>query len=161
MRSVVYQRALPLATRNLVLANSVLGEYAGLAGAAVLGIERVLSAARSAPSRPEPSARLALDEAVAARQHARDRLGHQQRRHEGQRRGPPAGVVVEDPHQDRPRDGDQVPDALRERRQLGDARVDRERSPIIVRASGKLACETPRSNAHSHGTVAGTSHRPR
>ena len=45
VRSVVYQRALPLATRNLVLTNSVLGEYAGLAGAAVLGIERVLSAA--------------------------------------------------------------------------------------------------------------------
>ena len=44
VRSVVYQRALPLATRNLVLTNSVLGEYAGLAGAAVLGIERVLSA---------------------------------------------------------------------------------------------------------------------
>jgi predicted NBD/HSP70 family sugar kinase len=44
VRSVVYQRALPLATRNLVLATSTLGEYAGLAGAAVLGIERVLSA---------------------------------------------------------------------------------------------------------------------
>ncbi|MCY7344311.1 MAG: ROK family protein [Pseudonocardia sp.] len=44
VRSVVYQRALPLATRNLVLTNSVLGEYAGLAGAMVLGIERVLSA---------------------------------------------------------------------------------------------------------------------
>jgi predicted NBD/HSP70 family sugar kinase len=44
VRSVAYQRALPLATRNLVLTNSVLGEYAGLAGAAVLGIERVLSA---------------------------------------------------------------------------------------------------------------------
>jgi len=44
IRSVVYQRALPLATRNLVLANSVLGEFAGVAGAAVLGIERVLSA---------------------------------------------------------------------------------------------------------------------
>jgi predicted NBD/HSP70 family sugar kinase len=44
VRSVVYQRALPLATRNLVLTNSVLGEYAGLAGATVLGIERVLSA---------------------------------------------------------------------------------------------------------------------
>jgi predicted NBD/HSP70 family sugar kinase len=43
VRSVVYQRALPLATRNLVLTNSVLGEYAGLAGATVLGIERVLS----------------------------------------------------------------------------------------------------------------------
>jgi predicted NBD/HSP70 family sugar kinase len=44
VRSVVYERALPLATRNLVLANSVLGEFAGLAGAAVLGIEHVLSA---------------------------------------------------------------------------------------------------------------------
>jgi predicted NBD/HSP70 family sugar kinase len=44
VRSVAYQRALPLATRNLVLTNSVLGEYAGLAGATVLGIERVLSA---------------------------------------------------------------------------------------------------------------------
>jgi len=44
VRSVVYQRALPLATRNLVLTNSVLGEYAGLAGGIVLGIERVLSA---------------------------------------------------------------------------------------------------------------------
>ncbi|QYN32147.1 ROK family protein [Pseudonocardia sp. DSM 110487] len=43
VRSVAYQRALPLATRNLVLTNSVLGEYAGLAGAAVLGIERALS----------------------------------------------------------------------------------------------------------------------
>ncbi|MGI5131468.1 ROK family protein [Pseudonocardia sp. CA-107938] len=44
VRSVVYQRALPLATRNLVLTNSVLGERAGLAGAMVLGIEQVLSA---------------------------------------------------------------------------------------------------------------------
>jgi predicted NBD/HSP70 family sugar kinase len=44
VRSVVYPRALPLATRNLVLATSVLGEYAGLAGAAVLGIEQALSA---------------------------------------------------------------------------------------------------------------------
>jgi predicted NBD/HSP70 family sugar kinase len=44
VRSVVYLRALPLATRNLVLASSVLGEQAGVAGAMVLGIERVLSA---------------------------------------------------------------------------------------------------------------------
>lgn len=43
VRSVVYQRALPLATRNLVLATSVLGEHAGLGGASVLGVERVLS----------------------------------------------------------------------------------------------------------------------
>jgi predicted NBD/HSP70 family sugar kinase len=44
IRAVVYQVALPLATRNLVLANSVLGEYAGVAGATVLGIEEALSA---------------------------------------------------------------------------------------------------------------------
>ncbi|HEX4357251.1 MAG TPA: ROK family protein [Pseudonocardia sp.] len=44
IRAVVYQVALPLATRNLVLANSVLGKYAGVAGATVLGIEEALSA---------------------------------------------------------------------------------------------------------------------
>ncbi|GAA0503535.1 ROK family transcriptional regulator [Saccharopolyspora thermophila] len=43
IRSVVYRRALPLATRNLSLANSVLGRCAGLAGAVVAGIENVLS----------------------------------------------------------------------------------------------------------------------
>jgi predicted NBD/HSP70 family sugar kinase len=43
VRSVVYQRALPLATRNLTLAHSVLGDEAGLMGAAVQGIEHVLS----------------------------------------------------------------------------------------------------------------------
>lgn len=44
IRAVVYRRALPLATRNLVLANTVLGPYAGVAGAIVLGIEEALSA---------------------------------------------------------------------------------------------------------------------
>jgi predicted NBD/HSP70 family sugar kinase len=44
IRAVVYRRALPLATRNLVLANTVLGRYAGVAGATVLGIEEALSA---------------------------------------------------------------------------------------------------------------------
>jgi predicted NBD/HSP70 family sugar kinase len=44
IRAVVYRRALPLATRNLVLANTVLGPYAGVAGATVLGIEEALSA---------------------------------------------------------------------------------------------------------------------
>ncbi|MBO0872147.1 MAG: ROK family protein [Pseudonocardia sp.] len=43
IRAVVYRRALPLATRNLVLANTVLGRYAGVAGATVLGIEEALS----------------------------------------------------------------------------------------------------------------------
>ncbi|WP_345703385.1 ROK family protein [Pseudonocardia eucalypti] len=46
IRAVVYERALPLATRNLVLTTSTLGEYAGLAGATVLGIERALSPSR-------------------------------------------------------------------------------------------------------------------
>ncbi|MER7084098.1 ROK family protein, partial [Saccharopolyspora kobensis] len=44
IRSVVYRRALPLATRHLSLANSTLGRSAGLAGAVVAGIENVLSA---------------------------------------------------------------------------------------------------------------------
>ena len=43
IRSVAYQRALPLATRNLTLAHSVIGEMAGVVGAVVLGIEYVLS----------------------------------------------------------------------------------------------------------------------
>ena len=43
IRSVAYQRALPLATRNLTLAHSVIGEMAGVVGAVVLGIEYVFS----------------------------------------------------------------------------------------------------------------------
>lgn len=42
IRSVVYRRALPLATRHLSLANSTLGRSAGVAGAVVAGIENVL-----------------------------------------------------------------------------------------------------------------------
>lgn len=45
VRSVVYQRALPLATRNLTLAHSQLGNMAGVIGATVLGVEHVLSPA--------------------------------------------------------------------------------------------------------------------
>lgn len=54
VRSVVYQRALPLATRNLTLAHSELGDMAGVIGAAIQGIEHVLSPAsfvRAAPPR--------------------------------------------------------------------------------------------------------------
>ncbi|MHA6800081.1 ROK family protein [Bounagaea algeriensis] len=43
IRSVVYRRALPLATRHLALRHSLLGRSAGLAGGAVAGIEGVLS----------------------------------------------------------------------------------------------------------------------
>ncbi|WP_270888797.1 ROK family protein [Pedococcus sp. 5OH_020] len=43
VRGVVYQRALPLATRNLTLAHSVLGARAGIAGGVVIGVELVLS----------------------------------------------------------------------------------------------------------------------
>lgn len=46
IRSVVYQQALPLATRNLTVAHSVLGDHAGLAGGIVTGIEHVLSPER-------------------------------------------------------------------------------------------------------------------
>jgi predicted NBD/HSP70 family sugar kinase len=45
VRAVVFQRALPLATRSLVIENSVLGEYAGVEGAVLLGIEHALSPA--------------------------------------------------------------------------------------------------------------------
>ena len=43
IRSVAYQRALPLATRNLTLAHSVIGEMAGVVGAISLGTETVLA----------------------------------------------------------------------------------------------------------------------
>jgi predicted NBD/HSP70 family sugar kinase len=45
VRAVVYQRALPLATRNLVLAHSTLGAKAVTAGATVLAIEHAISPA--------------------------------------------------------------------------------------------------------------------
>lgn len=43
VRAVVFQRALPLATRSLVIERSVLGEYAGVVGAVIIGIEHALS----------------------------------------------------------------------------------------------------------------------
>jgi predicted NBD/HSP70 family sugar kinase len=43
VRSVVYQSALPLATRNLSLTHGVLGSSAALTGGLIVGIERVLS----------------------------------------------------------------------------------------------------------------------
>ena len=45
IRAVVYQRALPLATRHLVVENTRLGGNAAIAGGMVLGIEEALSAA--------------------------------------------------------------------------------------------------------------------
>lgn len=43
VRAIAYQKARPLATRNLVIGHSVLGELAGLAGALVLARETALS----------------------------------------------------------------------------------------------------------------------
>lgn len=43
IRAVVYRRALPLATRNLVIAQPALGEWSGVAGGVVLGIEHALT----------------------------------------------------------------------------------------------------------------------
>ncbi|MEU1803058.1 ROK family transcriptional regulator [Streptomyces sp. NPDC019937] len=43
IRGVVYRRALPLATRRLSLAQSVLGTSAGVVGGTVVGVEHVLS----------------------------------------------------------------------------------------------------------------------
>jgi hypothetical protein len=40
---VVYRRALPLATRNLVIGHPVLGEWSGISGGLVLGIEHALT----------------------------------------------------------------------------------------------------------------------
>lgn len=44
VRAVVFQRALPLATRSLVIENSLLGAHAGVTGAVILGVEQALSA---------------------------------------------------------------------------------------------------------------------
>jgi predicted NBD/HSP70 family sugar kinase len=43
VRAVVYRRALPLATRSLLIENTALNQYAGAIGGTVLGIERALS----------------------------------------------------------------------------------------------------------------------
>lgn len=43
IRAVVYRRALPLATRNLVISQPTLGEWSGTAGGLVLGIEHALT----------------------------------------------------------------------------------------------------------------------
>jgi predicted NBD/HSP70 family sugar kinase len=43
IRAVVYHRALPLATRNLVITKPVLGEWSGIAGGVVLGTEYALT----------------------------------------------------------------------------------------------------------------------
>ena len=59
VRSGVYNRAMPLATRNLTLAHSVLGPVAGVVGGAVSAIEHVLSPegliALTAPTSPHGS----------------------------------------------------------------------------------------------------------
>lgn len=43
IRAVVYRRALPLATRNLVISQPTLGEWSGIGGGVVLGIEHALT----------------------------------------------------------------------------------------------------------------------
>jgi predicted NBD/HSP70 family sugar kinase len=43
IRAVVYRRALPLATRNLVIIQPVLGEWSGVCGGLVLGLEYALT----------------------------------------------------------------------------------------------------------------------
>ena len=44
VRAAVYEKARPLATRMLNVAYPTLGIYAGIGGASILGIERILSA---------------------------------------------------------------------------------------------------------------------
>jgi predicted NBD/HSP70 family sugar kinase len=61
IRSVVYQQAQPLATRNLSLVHSTLGDEAGLIGGMISGIEQVLSPRGIAyHTRPADSAMLPL-----------------------------------------------------------------------------------------------------
>ncbi|WP_415853281.1 ROK family protein [Sinomonas sp. G460-2] len=48
-RAVVYRRALPLATRRLVITRPLLGTWSGTAGGLVVGQEHALTAARIAP----------------------------------------------------------------------------------------------------------------
>jgi predicted NBD/HSP70 family sugar kinase len=43
IRAVVYRRALPLATRNLVISQPTLGEWSGTGGGLVVGIEHALT----------------------------------------------------------------------------------------------------------------------
>jgi len=43
IRAVVYRRALPLATRNLVISHPALEEWSGISGGLVLGIEHALT----------------------------------------------------------------------------------------------------------------------
>jgi predicted NBD/HSP70 family sugar kinase len=43
IRTVVFQRTMPLATRNLVIVSPTLGEWSGTSGGLVLGIEHVLT----------------------------------------------------------------------------------------------------------------------
>jgi predicted NBD/HSP70 family sugar kinase len=56
VRSVVYQRALPLATRRLSVELSSLGHRAGIVGAVVLGVEHVLSPQGLHSMAPAPEA---------------------------------------------------------------------------------------------------------
>jgi predicted NBD/HSP70 family sugar kinase len=55
VRSVVYQRALPLATRRLSVELSTLGYRAGIIGAVVLGVEHVLSPSGLRSMMPVPA----------------------------------------------------------------------------------------------------------
>ena len=50
IRAVVYRRALPLATRNLVISHPTLGEWSGTGGGVVLGIEHALTVDALAPT---------------------------------------------------------------------------------------------------------------
>jgi predicted NBD/HSP70 family sugar kinase len=50
IRAVVYRRALPLATRNLVISQPSLGEWSGTGGGLVLGIEHALTVEALTPA---------------------------------------------------------------------------------------------------------------
>jgi predicted NBD/HSP70 family sugar kinase len=54
IRAVVYRRALPLATRNLVISQPTLGEWSGTSGGLVLGIEHALTTGALAAAMTHP-----------------------------------------------------------------------------------------------------------
>ena len=77
VRAGIYRRALPLATRNLVIGHPALGEWSGTSGGLVLGIEHALTP--DALTAALPPGRHQRRPPVTSRAHAGRRPGQQPR----------------------------------------------------------------------------------
>jgi predicted NBD/HSP70 family sugar kinase len=66
VREVVYQRSTPLATRNLQIVPSTLGDHAGTAGAAALAIRHILTPGRVTELFPPLSRAIGADHGVVS-----------------------------------------------------------------------------------------------